>query len=108
MSEKKAAMYVRVSTDEQETDMQEVELRDYCEKRGWTCVLYRDKAQSGAKNDRPALNTMLSDMRRRRFDDIAGSACGLYIRQDERLRFHASRITEHRNNSRTDNSLRRN
>ena len=70
MSEKKAAMYVRVSTDEQETDMQEVEIREYCEKRGWSCVLYRDKAQSGAKNDRPALNTMLSDMRRRRFDVV--------------------------------------
>lgn len=70
MSEKKAAMYVRVSTDEQETDMQEVELREYCEKRGWSCVLYRDKAQSGAKNDRPALNQMLSDMRRRRFDVV--------------------------------------
>ena len=70
MKEKRAAMYVRVSTDEQETDMQEVELRDYCEKRGWSCVLYRDKAQSGAKNDRPALNTMVSDMRRRRFDIV--------------------------------------
>ena len=70
MSEKKAAMYVRVSTDEQETDMQEVELREYCEKRGWSCVLYRDKAQSGAKNDRPALKQMLSDMRRRRFDVV--------------------------------------
>ncbi len=50
--------------------MQEVELREYCEKRGWSCVLYRDKAQSGAKNDRPALNQMLSDMRRRRFDVV--------------------------------------
>jgi DNA invertase Pin-like site-specific DNA recombinase len=67
---KKAAVYVRCSTAEQETDLQETELREYCEKRGWTCVVYRDKGQSGAKNDRPALNAMLNDLRRRRFDVI--------------------------------------
>jgi DNA invertase Pin-like site-specific DNA recombinase len=70
MKEKRAALYVRVSTSEQDTDMQETELRQYAESRGWNCVVYQDKAQSGAKNDRPALNQMLSDMRRRRFDVI--------------------------------------
>jgi DNA invertase Pin-like site-specific DNA recombinase len=50
--------------------MQETELRQYVESRGWECVVYQDKAQSGAKNDRPALNQMLSDMRRRRFDVV--------------------------------------
>lgn len=50
--------------------MQETELREYCEKRGWNCVLYRDKAQSGAKNDRPALNQMLGDLRKRKFDVV--------------------------------------
>lgn len=68
MKEKRAAIYVRVSTAEQDTDMQETELRQYVESRGWEYAVYRDKAQSGAKNDRPALNQMLSDMRRRRFD----------------------------------------
>jgi len=48
--------------------MQETELREYCGNRDWSCVLYRDKGQSGAKNDRPALNTMLSDLRKRKFD----------------------------------------
>lgn len=67
---KRAAIYVRCSTAEQETDMQETELREYCEKRGWNCVLYRDKAQSGAKNDRPALNQMLGDLRKRKFDVV--------------------------------------
>jgi DNA invertase Pin-like site-specific DNA recombinase len=67
---KRAALYVRCSTAEQETDLQEAELREYCEKRGWTCVVYRDKGQSGAKNDRPALNAMLNDLRRRKFDVI--------------------------------------
>jgi DNA invertase Pin-like site-specific DNA recombinase len=65
---KRAAIYVRVSTNEQETDMQEAELREYAEHRGWSYTMYRDRGQSGAKQDRPALNEMLGDMRRRKFD----------------------------------------
>ena len=67
---KRAAIYVRVSTMEQDTELQESELREYCDRRGWSYTVYRDKGQSGAKNDRPALNSMLSDMRRRKFDVI--------------------------------------
>jgi DNA invertase Pin-like site-specific DNA recombinase len=71
MSEKKrAAIYVRVSTAEQTTDAQESELKEYCARRGWSCVLYRDHGQSGAKNDRPALNALLSDLRRRKLDVV--------------------------------------
>jgi len=67
---KRAAIYVRVSTVEQETDLQEHELQEYCERRGWSCALYRDKGQSGAKNDRPALTAMMNDLRRRKIDVV--------------------------------------
>ncbi len=67
---KRAAIYVRVSTAEQETDLQEHELQEYCERRGWSCVVYRDKGQSGAKNDRPALTAMMNDLRRRKIDVV--------------------------------------
>jgi DNA invertase Pin-like site-specific DNA recombinase len=70
MREKRAAIYVRVSTSDQDTGMQESELRQYVQSRGWECVVYQDKAQSGAKNDRPALNAMLNDMRRRKLDVV--------------------------------------
>jgi DNA invertase Pin-like site-specific DNA recombinase len=71
MSEtKRAAIYVRVSTVEQDTNLQEHELQEYCERRGWTYVLYRDKGQSGAKTDRPALTTMMNDLRRRKIDVV--------------------------------------
>jgi DNA invertase Pin-like site-specific DNA recombinase len=71
MSEKKrAAIYVRVSTAEQETAMQEAELREYCEHRSWELRVYKDHGQSGAKNDRPALNQMLTDLRKRKFDVV--------------------------------------
>ena len=67
---KRAAIYVRVSTVEQETDLQEHELKEYCERRGWSWVVYRDKGQSGAKNDRPALTAMMNDLRRRKIDVV--------------------------------------
>jgi DNA invertase Pin-like site-specific DNA recombinase len=67
---KRAAIYVRVSTSQQETDMQETELKEYCDNRSWTCTVYKDRGQSGAKNDRPALNALLRDMRKRRFDVV--------------------------------------
>jgi len=70
MKTKRAAIYVRVSTVEQEVAMQETELVEYCQRRGWSFVVYKDRGQSGAKNDRPALNAMLSDMRKRRFDVV--------------------------------------
>ena len=67
---KRAGVYVRVSTDDQTTGMQESELKEYCERRGWEPILYRDKGQSGAKQDRPALNMLLGDLRKRKVDVI--------------------------------------
>jgi DNA invertase Pin-like site-specific DNA recombinase len=69
-NKKVAAIYVRCSTAEQETDMQETVLREYCGRRGWEQILYRDKGQSGAKQDRPALNLLLNDLRKRKVDVI--------------------------------------
>jgi len=70
MKTKRAAIYVRVSTAEQDTGLQETELREYVGSRGWSCVVYRDQGQSGAKNDRPALTALLNDLRRRKADVV--------------------------------------
>src|SRR6266567_885559 len=64
----KAAIYARVSTLDQEPENQLLELRRYVEARGWTAVEYVDKGVSGAKDRRPALDHLLADARRRRFD----------------------------------------
>jgi DNA invertase Pin-like site-specific DNA recombinase len=69
-NKKRAAVYIRVSTAEQETAMQEADLREYCERRGWELKVYKDHGQSGAKSDRPALNTLLADLRRRKVDVV--------------------------------------
>jgi DNA invertase Pin-like site-specific DNA recombinase len=66
MKAKRVAIYVRVSTIEQDTEGQEAELREYVESRGWSYEVYRDRGQSGAKSDRPELTRLLSDLRKRR------------------------------------------
>lgn len=64
----RAAIYARVSTFDQEPENQLAELRRYAEVRGWTVVEYVDRGVSGAKDRRPALDRLLTDARRRRFD----------------------------------------
>src|SRR6266478_4859142 len=64
----RAAIYARVSTLDQEPENQLQELRQYVAARDWTAVEYVDKGVSGAKDRRPALDTLLRDARRRRFD----------------------------------------
>lgn len=66
----RAAIYARVSTVEQEPENQLQELRRYVEARGWTAVEYTDKGVSGSKDRRPALDQMLADAKRRRFDVV--------------------------------------
>ena len=70
---KRAAIYVRVSTDKQTVEDQVQELRRIAERRGWEVVEeYRDAGISGAKgrDQRPGLDTMLKDAQRRRFDVV--------------------------------------
>jgi DNA invertase Pin-like site-specific DNA recombinase len=64
----KAAIYARVSTFGQEPENQLQELRRYVDARGWTAVEYTDRGVSGSKDNRPALDQMLTDAKRRRFD----------------------------------------
>jgi putative DNA-invertase from lambdoid prophage Rac len=64
----RAAVYARVSTLDQEPENQLQELRRYIDARGWTAVEYVDRGVSGAKDRRPALDQMIADAKRRRFD----------------------------------------
>jgi DNA invertase Pin-like site-specific DNA recombinase len=70
---KRAALYVRVSTDHQTVENQVSELRQVAERRGWQVVeIYKDAGISGAKgrDKRPGLDAMLKDASRRKFDVI--------------------------------------
>src|SRR6516162_1323251 len=72
-STKRAALYVRVSTDAQTVENQIRELRQVARRRGWDVVeVYSDAGVSGAKgrNGRPGLDSMLKDASRRKFDIV--------------------------------------
>ena len=66
----RAAIYARVSTFDQEPENQLQELRRYAQARGWQATEYVDKGVSGAKDSRPALDTLVRDAKRRRFDTL--------------------------------------
>jgi DNA invertase Pin-like site-specific DNA recombinase len=63
------AIYARVSTSDQSTALQSDELREYCQRRGWTLVAeYLDHGVSGSRDSRPELDRMLTAAKRREFD----------------------------------------
>ena len=69
----KTALYARVSTLDkgQDPQMQLRELREYCQRRGWTVTgEYVDVGVSGAKDSRPELNRLMTDAHRRNFDAV--------------------------------------
>ena len=69
----RVAIYARISTTNhgQDVSMQTRELRDYCERHGWTVVSeYVDTGISGAKDRRPELDRLMADAHKRRFDIV--------------------------------------
>ena len=66
----RAALYARVSTFDQEPENQLQEIRRYIEARGWKAVEYVDRGISGGKDRRPALDQMIADAKRRKFDVV--------------------------------------
>ena len=66
----KAGIYARVSTLDQQPENQLAELRRYVAARGWEAVEYVDHGVSGTRENRPALDRLMRDARRRRFDTL--------------------------------------
>ena len=70
---RKVAIYCRVSTLDQTVDNQLIELRDHCSKMGWEITKeYSDEGLSGtlSRDKRPALNSLIKDAYRKRFDAV--------------------------------------
>lgn len=71
---KRVALYLRVSTDGQTTENQRLELERIAEHSGWRIIgVFEDHAISGFKGreKRPALDNLLKDANRRKFDLVA-------------------------------------
>jgi DNA invertase Pin-like site-specific DNA recombinase len=74
---KRAVLYLRVSTlDRQNPETQGLELRQFAIQRGFEIVQeYVDHGVSGAKIRRPALDQLLKDAHRRKFDAVLVWSC---------------------------------
>ena len=69
----RVAIYARISTANhgQDVTMQTRELREYCERRGWSVAgEYVDLGISGTKEKRPELDRLMAEAHRRRFDAV--------------------------------------
>lgn len=70
MSSMKAGIYVRVSTQEQSTELQKRELVEYVKARKWNLYrIYEDKA-TGTDAERPLFKQLMKDSRERKIDII--------------------------------------
>ncbi len=70
---KRAALYARISTlnHGQDPEVQLRELREYCQHRGFEITgEYIDKGVSGSREQRPELDRLWTDCRRRKIDAV--------------------------------------
>lgn len=66
----KTIIYTRVSTDAQTTDSQLLEVRSYCQRRGWEGAEEITDVASGAKTSRAGLERLMAMVRRGRVGTI--------------------------------------
>ena len=85
---KRIAIYARVSTKNngQDPETQLVALREYVQARGFDAVdEYVDVGISGSKDRRPALDRLMKDARRRRFDAVLVARFDRFARSTRHL-----------------------
>jgi DNA invertase Pin-like site-specific DNA recombinase len=70
MNPKRVAVYIRVSTGDQNAEMQRNELTEYAQFRKWEVAETYSDAMSGAKDRRPALDRLMGDAKRGKFDVV--------------------------------------
>jgi DNA invertase Pin-like site-specific DNA recombinase len=66
----RAGIYARVSTSDQTTENQLIELRRYVGQRGWEVAEFIEEGVSGMKERRPQLDRLLTAARRRHVDVV--------------------------------------
>ncbi len=67
----RVAVYARVSTVDQSTESQLLDLRHYVQDRGWKVYReYVDNGISGTKEFRPELDRLMDDAKKRKFDIV--------------------------------------
>ncbi len=91
---KRAAIYIRVSTTnrvrggdgfEQNPEVQEMPLRQMVAQRGWSLARVYSDRMSGAKENRPGLNSLMQDARRGQIDVVLVWRFDRFARSIEQL-----------------------
>jgi DNA invertase Pin-like site-specific DNA recombinase len=92
----RVALYLRVSTDKQETENQAAQLREFAARQGWEIVREYCDYESGAKSDRAEFQAMFKDASQRKFDLLLFWALDRLSREGvlETLQ-HLNRLTSH-------------
>jgi DNA invertase Pin-like site-specific DNA recombinase len=68
--QKKVAIYTRVSTDEQKTGLQLMDLKEYVQRRRYEIFHFYEDIVSGAAKERKALDQLMDDAKKRKFDIV--------------------------------------
>jgi len=66
----KAALYTRISTTDQDSTAQELELRRYAQANNYEVYKVYSDVISGSESSRPALNELMFDSRKKLFDVV--------------------------------------
>lgn len=67
----RTALYTRVSSNDQNCEMQLRDLRAYTQARGWEIVKeFKDEGWSGTRSDRPAFKQLIQEAGTRKFDVV--------------------------------------
>jgi len=66
----RVAIYCRVSTSDQNCDLQRSDLIRYCGDRGWSIYEIYEEKLSGVTDRRPKLQQLMRDARERKFDIV--------------------------------------
>jgi DNA invertase Pin-like site-specific DNA recombinase len=82
---KRAAVYTRISTSEQNATTQLLDLRQLASQRGLEIVAEFGDTISGVKARRPGLDALLRDARRGRFDVVMTWSCDRIARSTRHL-----------------------
>src|ERR1035438_8553006 len=92
----RCALYARVSTTDQNCEMQLRELREYIARRDWKSGgEYVDHGFSGSKASRPALDRLMADAAKRKFDCIVVYKIDRFGRSVLNLNQQLAALTSH-------------
>jgi putative DNA-invertase from lambdoid prophage Rac len=64
----RAALYTRISTADQNSELQTRDLQEHARRQGWVVLETYQDIISGAKASRPGLNRLMTDAQARKFD----------------------------------------